>query len=160
MYVIGIDPGLSNTGWAVVYLKEGQLTLCDSGTVCPKSSLSIHGKLHHIFLSISEAAARFTLSCAAIENVFINANPKSSMFLCYARSASIIALMNKNVEIFEYQPTTVKQRVFGSGHANKAQIAYVVNSSLRLPTNTTLSMHETDAISIALCHVYSLKVTK
>ncbi|QJC27156.1 crossover junction endodeoxyribonuclease RuvC [Anaplasma platys] len=157
MHVIGIDPGLANTGWAVIHFKHGQVTLCDAGTICPRGTLPIHGKLHYIYQTLNTTANRFTINCAAIENVFVNTNPKSSMFLCYARSAAMIALMNNNVEIFEYQPTTVKRRVFGSGHADKAQIAYVVNSTLRLPNDTKHSLHVTDAISIALCHVYSTK---
>lgn len=158
MWVLGIDPGLTNTGWAVINKKKNDaLTLCDYGTILPRATTN-NGKLHEIFTSLNGVLDRFSLTCAAIENVFINKNPRSSMSLCYARSAAIIALMNHKTPIFEYQPTVVKKRVFGSGHADKAQVAFVVNSTLRLPPETKHTLHETDAISIALCHIYSNSV--
>ncbi|QLL66342.1 crossover junction endodeoxyribonuclease RuvC [Anaplasma phagocytophilum str. Norway variant1] len=156
MLVFGLDPGLNYTGWAVVLKKPtGSLSLIDSGTICTTSCYDLNDKLFCIFSGLSAIIQKFSVSVASVENVFVNLNPKASMFLCYARAASLLACLSSNVKIFEYSPTKIKKCVFGNGRASKEQIAFVVRSSLGLSEDASFSSHASDAIAAALCHIFS-----
>ncbi|MDB1135481.1 crossover junction endodeoxyribonuclease RuvC [Candidatus Anaplasma sp. TIGMIC] len=156
---MGIDPGLKATGWAVVKSEKSGTTLIDVGVVQTSQKDDIHHKLHSIFSELCSVAKKHVIAVASIENVFVNSNPKASMYLCYGRCAAILAMMECKIDIFEYSPTKIKKCVFGSGHASKDQIAFMVNSTLSRPVSLNISNHSTDAIGAALCHIFSTRHT-
>ncbi|MFV9838428.1 MAG: crossover junction endodeoxyribonuclease RuvC [Aaplasma endosymbiont of Hyalomma asiaticum] len=159
MLVLGVDPGLSSTGWALLR-SCGSVSLVDHGVINTHKDNDLNQKLYSIFSAVDSLLKSYSIVEAAIENVFVNSNAKASMLLCYARSASLIALMANDVAIFEYAPTTIKKRVFGNGKASKEQIQFMVHASLGLCSSISFNLHTSDAISAALCHIFSRKMQK
>ena len=159
MLILGVDPGLVSTGWALLRSNDS-ISLVDHGVINTQKEKDLNFKLYSIFSAVDALLKSYSILEAAIENVFVNSNAKASMFLCYARSASLIALMSNGVEIFEYAPTTIKKRVYGNGKASKEQIMFMVQASLGLSSSISFNLHTSDAISAALCHILSRKINK
>ncbi|MEH0831272.1 crossover junction endodeoxyribonuclease RuvC, partial [Anaplasma bovis] len=118
------------------------------------SCKSLNEKLYMIFSSLCSILDMYDVKEAAIEKVFVNSNPKSSMYLCYARASTVISLMSKQIEIHEYSATTIKKLVFGNGKASKEQVSFVVKHTFGM-NSSLLSDHASDAIATALCHLYN-----
>ena len=157
MFVLGVDPGLRSTGWALLR-SDSRISLVDHGVINTHKDTNNNSQLFSIFSSLDSILKSRIVTEASIENVFVNTNAKASMFLCYARSAALIALMSNGIEIFEYAPTTIKKRVFGNGKASKDQIKFMVRASLGLCDDIAFNLHTSDAIAAALCHIFSRKL--
>jgi len=148
--IIGIDPGLSNTGWAVIEINGQHLKYVKSGTISTLSSQKIEQRLSKIYAEMQLALQAHNPTEAAIEDVYVNNNPLSSLKLGQARAASILAASNYGLEVFEYAPRLIKKSITGSGKAEKEQIMAMVKylMPLAFPNNE----HESDAIAVAIAH--------
>ena len=150
MRILGIDPGLLHTGWAVVDVDGPAYHYVASGVILPKSNLSLPERLVTIFRGVDDLCQKFSPDACSIEITFVNQNPKTTLILGHARAAAIVAVANRDVPIFEYEPNKIKKALTSAGHAGKEQIYKMVR--MLLPAANPKSPDESDAIAIALTH--------
>jgi len=153
--ILGIDPGYSIIGWAVI---ESNLELVSFGTVQPPSYLALNDKLVAIHDEIKELIQRYTPDCAAIEKIYFSRNTKTAMDV--AKCIGVISLTIKmaNIEIQEYNPTQIKHTITGYGKADKNQIQKMITKIYNI--NTIPEPDDAaDAIAIATCHSLNMSVS-
>ena len=148
--IIGIDPGLLHTGWAIIDSSGAEPHYVASGVILPKTSLSLPERLSIIFRGVTELCEKFCPDVCSIEITFVNQNPKTTLILGHARAAAIVAVANKDIPIFEYEPNKIKKALTSAGHADKEQVYKMVR--ILLPAANPKTSDESDAIAIALAH--------
>lgn len=151
MIILGIDPGLANTGWGIV---ETRGSLCRArayGCVTTSSHDPSQERLGKIFNEISDAIERFGPTQLAIEKIFFGDNARSAISTAQARGAAIVACAQAGLEVGEYTPMQIKQAVVGTGGADKRQVIYMVRNVLALDHDPRPD-HAADALAAAVCH--------
>ena len=152
MRILGIDPGLRLTGFGVIDVDGPRLSYVASGIVrTPVAGLP--ERLHVIFEGVREIVALHRPTAAAIEKVFVNVNPQSTLLLGQARGAAICALMTGGIAVAEYTALQTKQATVGYGKASKAQVQEMVTRLLRL--SGTPTSDAADALACAICHAHA-----
>ena len=150
MRILGIDPGLLHTGWAVIDVAGSSRTYIASGVILPPTKLPMAERLTFIFRNVQKLCDNFKPDVCSIEIIFVNKNPKTTLLLGQARAASIVAVGDKDIPIFEYEPNEIKKALTGAGHADKDQIYKML--SILLPAAKPKTADESDAIAIAMTH--------
>ena len=151
MRILGIDPGLRVTGYGVIEKQGSKLVYVTSG--CIKSSASeLPARLKAILNCVEEVIRTYQPVEAAIEKVFVNVNPQSTLLLGQARGAAICAAVHHQLNVAEYTALQVKQAVVGNGHAKKEQVQEMVMRLLALPGYP--SPDSADALACAICHAH------
>jgi crossover junction endodeoxyribonuclease RuvC len=152
MKILGIDPGLRTTGFGVIDKQGNKLSYIASGTIkTPDADLP--ERLKTIFAGVAEVIATYAPDCAAIEKVFVNVNPQSTLLLGQARGAAICALVFSDLKVAEYTALQVKQAVVGQGKAQKQQVQDMVQRLLSL--SGMPGTDAADALGVAICHAHS-----
>ncbi len=147
--ILGIDPGSRITGFGVIEVAQGKLSYVTSGCIRVEGK-ALPERLKSIFISVSEIVGDFSPNEMAIEQVFVKNNVDSALKLGQARGAAICAGVTRELEVFEYTPTQIKQAIVGRGHADKAQVQFMVRAILNLPGLP--QQDAADALACALCH--------
>lgn len=151
MRILGLDPGLRVTGYGVIEKAGSVLTYVSSG--CIKSpDGELPDRLKNILNSVQEVIARHAPDQVAVEKVFVNVNPQSTLLLGQARGAAICAAVSRDLPVSEYTALQVKQAVVGNGHAKKEQVQEMVKRLLKLPGYP--SPDAADALACAICHAH------
>ena len=148
--ILGIDPGLLHTGWAVIESAGSARKYIASGVILPKPKDPLPARLALIFNEVSKLCADWKPDECAIEYTFVNKNPTSTLLLGHARAAAMVAVGTHDIPVFEYEPNKIKKAVTGVGHADKTQIDAMVK--ILLPAARPKTSDESDAIAIALAH--------
>jgi crossover junction endodeoxyribonuclease RuvC len=152
MKILGIDPGLRITGFGVIHKQGNKLAYIASGVIkTPDDDLP--RRLKAILAGVSEVIRTYRPDCAAIEKVFVNVNPQSTLLLGQARGAAICALVGADLAVAEYTALQVKQAVVGQGKAQKQQVQDMVQRLLML--SGTPGTDAADALGVAICHAHS-----
>ena len=155
MRILGIDPGLQRTGFAVVECHGAQLRYVASGTIstleAPRGELPLRLKL--IFEGVNEVVQRYLPDTASVEIVFVNVNPQSTLLLGQARGAALAALVAGGLPVAEYTALQMKKAVVGHGLATKAQIQSMVMRLLALPREP--GRDAADALGLAITHAHA-----
>jgi crossover junction endodeoxyribonuclease RuvC len=152
MKILGIDPGLRTTGFGVIVKQGSQLAYIASGTIkTPDTDLP--QRLKTILDGVSQIIRTYRPDCAAIEKVFVNVNPQSTLLLGQARGAAICALVGADLAVAEYTALQIKQAVAGHGKAQKRQVQDMVQRLLQLPGLP--GTDAADALGVAICHAHS-----
>ena len=151
MKIIGIDPGLVQTGYGIINVSNNQISLIDYGIIKPPPKDPLANRLLTIFNDVCEIISNYNPQIFAIEEVFYGKNIKSAMRLGQARGASMVAAASKEIPIYEYSARKVKQSVTGNGNAHKTQVQFMVKAKLNMDHNPE-PMDAADALAIALCH--------
>ena len=152
MRILGIDPGLRRTGFGVVEQRGGSLSYVASGVIrIPDGDLA--PRLRTIYTGVAEVIAQHKPNLAAVEIVFVNVNPQSTLALGQARGAAIAALAIHDLAVHEYTALQIKQSVVGYGRAAKEQIQAMVRRLLQLPADP--SADAADALACAICHAHA-----
>ena len=156
--IIGIDPGLVKTGWGAV-LKDGyDVKYIDCGVIRTDSKDSMESRLLFIFDAVSNLLHTFKPEAVAMEDVFVNMNPKSSEKLIMARTVSFLAMAKAGYQVNQYKPNEIKRNITGSGHASKEQVYVMVQKILRTDIINDRKLHtfdSIDALAIAMCQIFS-----
>lgn len=153
--IIGLDPGINKTGWAIISNK-GSIEFLSSGTISTDSKQDVGERLHTIFKQLQKIISLYSPEEGAIEKIFINKNPKSSLTLGYARGVAILALKMAKMPINEYDANYIKKSITGNGHADKNQVIFMVKQIVK---NADIKCHHAaDALATAICHSYSISV--
>lgn len=161
--ILGIDPGLRLTGFGVIEKVGEKIIYVASGTIKTASGKKnkIEGKddreelparLKIIIDSLFEVIDTYHPNQVAVEKVFVNVNPQSTLLLGQARGAAISAAVIRNLSVAEYTALQVKQSVVGNGHAQKEQVQEMVKRLLNLPA--TPKPDSADALACAICHAH------
>jgi crossover junction endodeoxyribonuclease RuvC len=153
MIILGIDPALRTTGFGVIEKQGSRLRYIASGTIKTGTEGALPPRLKVILGGVSEIVATYRPACAAIEKVFVNVNPQSTLLLGAARGAAITALVGADLDVAEYTPAQIKQAVVGTGKASKAQVQDMVARLLKLPGLP--GSDAADALAVAICHAHS-----
>lgn len=152
MRILGIDPGLRRTGFGVIDADGPRLIYVASGTIVVPGDLSLAARLKTILDHVREVAAETRPTVAAMEKVFLNTNPASTLLLGQARGAALCALADSGLEVHEYTALQVKKSVVGTGRAAKEQVQHMVQRLLSL--NGLPSADSADALACAICHAH------
>lgn len=149
--ILGIDPGLRITGFGVIEKTGSRIHYLTSG--CIKSGEGeLSDRLKVILLSLREVILTHQPQQVAVEKVFVNVNPQSTLLLGQARGAAICAAVLESLQVAEYTALQVKQAVVGNGHAAKEQVQEMVKRLLNLPG--VPSPDAADALACAICHAH------
>ena len=150
MRIIGIDPGLLHTGWAIIDADGPSRHYIASGVILPPAKLPLADRLTFIFRGVADLCEKFKPDACSIEVIFVNKNPKTTLLLGHARAAAIVAVGNCDIPVFEYEPNIIKKALTGAGHADKEQIYKMLK--ILLPAAHPKTPDESDAIAIAMTH--------
>jgi crossover junction endodeoxyribonuclease RuvC len=150
--ILGIDPGLGVTGYGVIEKDGGTLVYVASGRIRSDTHGSLATRIASILDGLAEVIEAHEPLEAAIEKVFVNVNPQSTLLLGQARGAAICAAVIARLPVSEYTALQVKQSVVGQGHARKEQVQEMVKRLLRLPAHP--SADAADALACAICHAH------
>ncbi len=153
--VLGIDPGLLHTGWAVVDSAGQSRNYVASGVILPNPKLDMPQRLVLIFRELRNICETFRPDECSIEIIFVNKNPKTTLLLGQARASAIVAVAESNIPVFEYEPNVIKKALTGAGHADKAAVDKMVK--ILLPAAQPKTADEADAIAIALAHINTIR---
>ncbi len=151
MRILGIDPGLRVTGFGVLDKEGQQLGYVASGCIkTPEGELP--DRLKVILDSLREVIERHRPEQVAVEKVFVNTNPQSTLLLGQARGAAVCAAVLAELPVAEYTALQVKQAVVGNGHADKEQVQEMVKRLLKLSGSPRPDA--ADALACAICHAH------
>ena len=147
MRIIGIDPGLRNTGWGIIELKSNRLIHVDDGRISPPSISSVGERLLFLKNKLTLIVEKYNPNTSAVEQIFVGPGTGSSLKLGMARGVSILVLAQAGLSIKELPPKLVKKTVTGYGSASKDQIKSMIENLLNIiPKNEDSS----DALAIAI----------
>ncbi len=152
MIIIGIDPGVAITGYALLEERGSEYRYITSGCIRTKKELSPGDRLQAIFCAIQELVKKYKPSAIAVEKLFFSKNVRTAFQVGEARGVIILAAAISNLEIFEYTPLQVKQAVAGYGKAEKGQVQKMVQMLLKLAEPPQVD-DEADAMAVALCYL-------
>ncbi|MFM2400471.1 MAG: crossover junction endodeoxyribonuclease RuvC [Pseudomonadota bacterium] len=157
MRILGIDPGSRVTGFGVIDCAGSKIAYVASGVI-RTSEGALPERIGEIVAGIGQVAAQYAPDLSAVEQVFVNVNPKATLMLGQARGAAIAALVGAQLPVHEYTALQVKQSVVGYGKAKKEQVQEMVMRLLKLPGIP--SSDAADALACAICHAHAGKLTE
>ena len=150
--VIGVDPGLTITGFGILDYKGGQIRTVAFGTIKPPAKESLPNRLEYLNSHMTELLEKFEPNAFAIEDTFFSQNVKSALLLGQARGVLLLAAASKGIPSMDYAPRKVKQSVVGNGAADKTQVQYMVQQILKMD-EAPKPLDVSDALAIGLCHI-------
>lgn len=150
--ILGIDPGLQRTGFGVIRQQSSRLTYVASGVIKTLPGDDLATRLGVIFENVSLVVKQYQPTTSAIEKVFVNVNPQTTLLLGQARGAAMVALKIEGLEVAEYTALQLKKSVVGYGHATKTQIQLMTQQLLKLPGLP--GADAADALACAICHAH------
>ena len=157
MLVLGIDPGLAITGYAIVEEEGSSLRLITAGVVRTPAKTPPPQRLHTIYAGLQEIAQEFQPDAAAVEELFFSRNVRTAISVAQARGVALLALFDAGLRIAEYTPMQVKQAVTGYGNADKRQVQEMVRMLLNL-NEIPRPDDAADAIAVAICYTHRARL--
>ncbi len=152
MRLIGLDPGLTHTGWGVVESRGSRLSFVASGRISTRAGTALATRLDQLYRGLQAVLAAEAPTVAAVEETVVNTNAGSSLKLGQARGVVLLAAAHAGLEVHEYASKTVKRALVGTGGADKAQVAAMVQRLL--PAAGAVKADAADALAVALCHAH------
>jgi crossover junction endodeoxyribonuclease RuvC len=149
--VMGIDPGLANTGFGVVRMAGQRAAALDAGVIETGVDEPLEQRLEIVHSSVAELLAWHEPEALALEDLYFGKNVRSAMKVGQARGVVMLAAAERGIPCFDYTPQAVKMSVCGSGAADKSQVQHMVATLLNL-TTVPASDHAADALAVAICH--------
>jgi crossover junction endodeoxyribonuclease RuvC len=150
--VLGIDPGSTATGWALLIVEGNRYRLEEHGVVRARGP-DRAARLADLDHRLSEVVAQTAPDCAAVESSFSGRNPRSSLSLAECRGVIMAALGRVGIDVCSYTPAQIKSAIVGHGRAEKQQIGYMVSRLLSLTSPPPSDA--ADAMAVALTHVHT-----
>ncbi|MEM7462836.1 MAG: crossover junction endodeoxyribonuclease RuvC [Pseudomonadota bacterium] len=150
--IIGIDPGLRQTGWGIIDASGNSLTFVASGTIKTDAKAELANRLVALYVGIEDVLRQQDPAEAAIESTFVNRDGSATLKLGQARGVALLAPARAGLAVSEYAPNAVKKSVIGTGHGDKRQIQMMVRTLL--PKAIFETEHAADALAIAICHAH------
>lgn len=152
MRIMGLDPGLRHTGWGVISYEGTRLKPVDAGVISVSPKLPFAERLSKLFNQLTQLIDIHRPDQVAVEETFVNVNPRSTLKLGMARGVVILAPAQLGLPVAEYTANQVKKAIVGKGHADKNQVTFMIE---RLLPGIDLNRHDAaDALAIAVCHAH------
>jgi crossover junction endodeoxyribonuclease RuvC len=158
LFILGRDPGLGTTGWGLVRADGNRLSHIANGQMKTRSADPLPQRLAALAEQLEELIGDFGPEAAAVEEVFVNKNPQSTLKLAHARGVSLMLAARAGIVVGEYAPTLVKKAVVGTGGAEKAQVHAMVQRLL--PGVEIAGPDAADALAVAITHAHHLASAK
>jgi crossover junction endodeoxyribonuclease RuvC len=152
MLILGLDPSLSCTGWGIVCSEGSRLSHVANGEVPTDARAPMAERLHHLHDAIAAVIAQHRPDRAAVEEVFLNKNPQSTLKLAQARGAVLAACGGASLPVAEHAARLVKKAVVGTGAAEKAQVQAMLK--VLLPGVAVAGADAADALAVAIADAH------
>jgi crossover junction endodeoxyribonuclease RuvC len=152
MLIIGLDPSLSCTGWGIVAKSGSRLSHIANGQVRTDPAASLPERLVTLDRELTDTILRYRPDSAAVEEVFVNKNPQSTLKLGQARGVCLLALARAGLPVSEYATRLVKKAIVGTGGAEKAQVQAMLQ--VLLPGVKLAGADAADALAVAIAHAH------
>jgi crossover junction endodeoxyribonuclease RuvC len=156
--ILGLDPGLGTTGWGLIEAEGNRLAHTANGQIKTDTSAPLARRLASLAEQLEALIADHAPSAAAVEEVFVNQNPQSTLKLGQARGVVLMCAARGGIDVGEYSPTLVKKAVVGTGAAEKAQVHAMV--SRLLPGVKIAGPDAADALAVAITHAHHLATAR
>lgn len=150
--ILGLDPGLGTTGWGLIRADGNRLSHVGNGQLKTDAKAALPQRLAHLDAMLAALVADHAPDGAAVEEVFVNSNPQSTLKLAHARGVAICAVARAGLDVGEYAPRLVKKAVVGTGGAEKAQVQAMLK--VLLPGVTPAGADAADALAVAITHAH------
>lgn len=154
MLIVGLDPGLGCTGWGLIAAEGNRLTHVANGQIRTDPKQSLPERLARLDAALGELLDLHRPAGAAVEEVFLNENPQSTLKLGHARGVVILSVARRGLEVGEYAARLVKKAVVGVGGAEKAQVHAMVQRLM--PGAKIAGADAADALAVAITHAHHL----
>lgn len=156
--ILGIDPGLTKTGWGVIDSEGNRLSFIAAGLIRTTLTLTLAERLKEIDDGLAQILDAFKPDAAAVEETFMNNNAASALKLGQARGVALLAPARRGLMVGEYPANLVKKSIVGSGHAQKGQMGMMIR--ILLPTCGDIGEDEADALAVAITHAHHASFKK
>jgi len=150
--ILGVDPGLRNTGWGVIESQGSSLRFVAAGTVKSNAKADLASRLCQLHDGLADILHTHQPDEAAVENTFVNKDAGATLKLGQARGIALLVPARAGLPVAEYAPNAVKKAVIGVGHGDKTQIKMMIG--MLLPKAVYDSDDAADALAIAICHAH------
>ena len=151
MIVLGVDPGLANTGYGVVAARDGRLVALDGGVIRTGAKAAVEARLATIHRELGALLDEHEPDALALEELYFGRNTRSAFAVGQARGVAMLAAGERGLPCAGYTPQQVKGAVCGSGRAGKDQVGRMVAALLGL-SQAPSPDHAADALAVAICH--------
>jgi crossover junction endodeoxyribonuclease RuvC len=152
MIILGLDPGLGTTGWGVIRSEGSRLTHVANGQLKTDAKAALADRLAHLDTMLAAIIADHAPETAAVEEVFVNDNPQSTLKLAHARGVILLGCARGGLRVAEYAPRLVKKAIVGTGTAAKDQVQAMLR--ILLPGVTPAGPDAADALAVAITHAH------
>jgi crossover junction endodeoxyribonuclease RuvC len=156
--ILGLDPGLGTTGWAIIQADGNRLSHVANGQLKTDAAFPLAQRLARLAEQLEATIAEHRPDAAAVEEVFVNQNPQSTLKLGQARGVALLCAARVGMAVGEYSPTLVKKAVVGTGGADKAQVHAMV--ARLLPGAKIAGPDAADALAVAITHAHHLATAR
>ena len=154
MIILGLDPGLGTTGWGVIAAEGNRLSHIANGQISTDAKMALGERLVMLDRALVDVLREHTPAAAAVEEVFLNVNPQSTLKLGQARGVILLAAAKSGVVVGEYAARLVKKAVVGTGGADKTQVHAMV--ARLLPGVKISGSDAADALAVAITHAHHM----
>ncbi len=155
MLILGLDPSLTCTGWGVIRADGNRLSHLANGQIRTRPSDPLPARLVQLEAALVALLAEHRPTAAAVEEVFVNENGRSTLKLGAARGVALLCVGRLGAEVGEYAPTLIKKAVVGTGGADKAQVRAMI--ARLLPGAIIAGEDAADALAVAITHAHHLQ---
>ncbi len=152
MIILGLDPGLGITGWGVIMADGNRLSHVANGQIKTDPKMALASRLLKLDLELTDLLLEYRPDGAAVEEVFVNSNPQSTLKLGQARGVVLLGASRTGIEVGEYSARTVKKSVVGVGKADKDQVQAMIK--ILLPGVKLAGADAADALAVAITHAH------
>jgi len=156
--ILGIDPGLADTGYGIITNRSGKLICLDYGSIKTKATLDLIDRLAIINAELNKIIKKYRPDCLAVEQIFFCKNVKTALLVGQARGVILFTAKQNKLPAVEFTPLQIKQAVSGYGQAGKEQVQKMVKLLLNLKELPTPD-DAADALAIAICAANSTSLT-
>ena len=154
MIILGIDPGLSNTGYGLIRYEKKKIELIDYGCLLTYKKDTFSIRIKKIYYKVKELIEKYNPHEVAIEEIFFNKNVRSALTVSKVHGMIAITVALIGLELYEYTPLQIKQATVGNGRAEKYQVQSMVKILLNL-SEIPQPDHAADALAVAICHAHT-----
>lgn len=155
--ILGVDPGTLFMGYALLHTIGSRVEILDFGVYDVHKLEDQYARLQKEFFFLQELIEKYHPTILAIESQFVDKNPQTMIKIVHAQGVAIAAALSKDVPVQEYSPMKVKMAITGNGHADKQQVADMLQRFLHIPDERMpKKLDATDALGIAYCHYLQL----
>jgi crossover junction endodeoxyribonuclease RuvC len=157
VYILGIDPGVANTGYGVVSQDENGLKVHVFGCIKTPQNIDFERRLQVLYIAVNRLLSAFPIERMALEELYMYKNVKTALMVGQAKGICMLAAAEAGVKVFEYTPLQIKLAVSGYGRANKSQIQKMICKLLNLDKPPKPD-DAADALAVAVCCINSTRI--